>query len=101
MCDISVVVTEKAELESQILVEEMCISSCFNNKQQKTYFQQLININTYFSLHRGSDYGLDWAYSTFLLILILKQKEQPLFWTCYAQSKEQKLKWPSQIRHSC
>lgn len=37
MCDISIVVTKKTELESQILVEEMCISSCFNNKQQKTW----------------------------------------------------------------
>ena len=39
MCDISIVVTEKTELKSQILVEEMCISSYFNNKQQKTCFQ--------------------------------------------------------------
>ena len=52
MCDISIVVTEKAELESQILVKEMCISFCFNNKQQKTYFQQLININLFLTTQR-------------------------------------------------
>ena len=101
MHDIPIVVIERTEFESQILVEEMCIRSCLNNKQQKTQFPQLININTYFSLHRGSGCGLDWVCSTVFLIPGLRQKEQPLFGTCYACSKEQKLKWPNQIRHSC
>lgn len=94
--DILVVVISSTELESQFLEALMCISSCFNNKEQQTQFQCLIN--TYFSPHRGSGCGLDWVCSTFLLISGSSQKEQPSFGTCGACGKEQKFQWPSQIR---
>lgn len=75
MHDISVVETESIEPESQFLEEGMCISSCFSNKQQKIQFQWLININTSFSPHRESGYGLDRVCSTFFLIPGPKQEE--------------------------
>lgn len=99
MHDIPILMIQNTELE--IFEEIMCISSCFNNKQQKTQFQWLININTYFSSHRGLGCGLDWVCLTFLLIPEPRQKGQSSSGTCCACGKEWKLKWPIQIRNSC
>lgn len=82
--NISVVVIESIEHESQFLEEVRCISSCFNNKQHKLQFQWLMNINTYFSSHRESGCGLDLVCSTFLLIPGFRQKDHPSFGICCA-----------------
>lgn len=99
MHGIPILMIQNTELE--IFEEIMCISSCFNNKQQKTQFQWLIDINTYFSSHRGLGCELDWVCLTFLLIPEPRQKGQSSSETCCACGKEWKLKWPSQIRNSC